>query len=657
MAKKNASWGFDTSDLEPTIRPQDDFYHHVHRRWMDANPIPETEARWGLFTKLRFDVEKQLKAIVTELDGRSDLPVKSPERKIRDFYRSGMDMKRRNALGISPLSALLNRIASVKDVDALQIIIADLELIGVSAPWGASVDQDMKASDTYALYLGQDGLGMPDRDYYLKDDAESVRVRDAYRTHIARVFQLMGRGKKDAETARDTVLALETKLARASMSKEDMRDPEKIYHKFSPAKLQKLTPHIDWSRYLTRIGGTKADYYLVLQPEFFVAVSDLFESVSLADWQTYLSFHLVNDYAGALSQSFIKQNFAFYSTTLSGVTAIKPLWRRALGSTNSALGEALGKLYVAKHFPPEAKKKMDVLVQDLFTAYEARLKSLDWMSPATKRKALKKLASFNCKIGYPKKWRSYTALEVKEHDYVGNLMRANTFEHKRQMRRLGTPMDYSEWLMYPQTVNAYYQPTMNDIVFPAAILQPPFFSFTADDALNYGSIGSVIGHEITHGFDDEGSKFDAKGNLKSWWTDEDRKRFMAKAKKVEKQFNTYEVADGLKVNGKLTLGENIADLGGLSIAYDAYQLHLARAGREDIDGLTPEQRFFIGFSIFERENARPEFTKMQVLTDPHSPGVFRINGPVSNFTAFYETYNVQKGDGHYRTPKDREMVW
>lgn len=657
MAKKDASWGFDVHELTPDIRPQDDFYHHVHRAWMDKNPIPKTEARWGSFQKLRFDVEKQLRALVEELDAKRTLPADSPARMVRDFYRSGMDMKRRNELGLAPLQPYLKKIESVTDATSLQKILAELHVLGVGALWGAGVDQDMKATEKYALYIGQDGLGMPDRDYYLKDDAESKRVRDAYREHVRKIFQLMGLTKAATEAARDTVLTIETVLAKASMSKEDMRDPDKIYHKHTRAALRKLAPAVDWDSYLARIGGQKAEYYLVMQPEFFRTMNEMLASVSIADWKTYCAYHLVNDYAGALSDPFVRQAFSFYSKTLTGTESMKPLWRRALSAVNGSLGEVLGKLYVERHFPPEAKKKMDLLVDDLFTAYEVRLRSLDWMTPATKRKALRKLASFNRKIGYPEKWKSYKGLVVKEGDYAGNLIRSSVYEHKRHMRRLGKPMDYAEWLMYPQTVNAYYQPTMNDIAFPAAILQPPFFSFTADDALNYGSIGTVIGHEITHGFDDEGSKFDAKGNLKSWWTAEDRKRFMAKAKKVEKQFDQYEVADGLKVNGKLTLGENIADLGGLSIAYDAYQIQLARTGRQDIDGLTPEQRFFIGFSLFERENARPEFTKTQVLTDPHSPAVFRINGPVSNFDAFYHSYGVKKGDAHFRTPKDREMVW
>ncbi len=539
----------------------------------------------------------------------------------------------------------------------LERVIAELHIMGVGVVWGAGVDQDMKASEKYALYLGQDGLGMPDREYYLKDDAESKRVRDAYQIHVEKLFKLMGFAVNDAHAARDTVLGIETRLAKASMRKEDMRDPENIYHKLTLPALRNLAPSVDWQQYVARIGGKNAPYYLVMQPEFFKEASSLLSEVTLPEWKTYLTFHLVNDYAGALSDAFGKQSFQFYGKVLTGTQSQKPLWRRVLSSVNGSLGEALGKIYVERHFPPEAKKKMDLLVDDLFTAYEARLRSLDWMTPPTKKKALQKLGTFNRKIGYPDKWKSYAGLEIQADDYAGNLMRSSAYEHKRHMKRLGKPMDYAEWLMYPQTVNAYYQPTMNDIAFPAAILQPPFFGFHFDDALNYGAIGAVIGHEITHGFDDEGSKFDAKGNLKSWWTPEDRKRFMAKAKKVEKQFDGYEVADGLKVNGKLTLGENIADLGGLSIAYDAYQLQLTRTGRKDIEGLSPEERFFIGFSLFERENSRPEFTKTQVLTDPHSPAVFRINGPVSNFGSFYDVFSVKKGDKHYRNPKDREMVW
>lgn len=654
---KKGSWGFDVRELDPKIRPQDDFYHHVHKKWMDKNLIPKTESRWGSFTILRYEVEKQVRALVETIAEQKSVPAKSAEQMVRDLYRSGMDMERRNALGLTPLAPLLSKIEKVRDMGGLQRIIAELHRLDIGVIWGTDVDQDMKNSQAYALYLGQDGLGLPEREYYLKDDAESRRVRDAYRIHVEKLFGLMGSNDAGAQDQRDTVLSIETALAKASMKKEDMRDPDKIYNKLTLAQLKRLAPSIDWDTYLRNIRGAKAKYYLVMQPEFFKAVDGMLGSVSIDDWKTYLSFHVVNDFAGALSDPFIKQSFSFYGKTLMGTKQLKPLWRRTLSSVNGSLGEVLGKLYVERHFPPEAKKKMDLLVDDLFTAYEARLRSLDWMTPATKKKALLKLASLNRKIGYPTKWRSYAGLVFREDEYVGNIFRSSEYEHRRAMKRLEKPLDRTEWHMYPQTVNAYYSPTMSDIVFPAAILQPPFFGFGFDDAINYGAIGAVIGHEITHGFDDEGSKFDAKGNLKSWWTPEDRKRFMAKAKKVEKQFDRYEVADGVKVNGKLTLGENIADLGGLSIAFDAYQLQLARTGRTDIDGLSPEERFFLSFSIFERENARDEFTKMQVLTDPHAPGIFRINGPVSNFEEFYKTYGVKKGDKHHRAPKDREMVW
>jgi len=657
MATRKTSWGFDVRELDPTIRPQDDFYHHVHKKWMAKNPIPKTESRWGSFNILRFETEKQLRVIVEELAAKKRLPAKSPERMVADLYRSGMDMERRNKLGLTPIAPLLKKIDSIKDNASLQKVLAELQRMGVGVLWGMDIDQDMKDSESYALYLGQDGLSLPDREYYLKNDAESLRVRNAYAVYVEKMFRHMGRSAKEAEAERDTLLLIETAIAKMSMKKEDMRDPDKIYHKFSRTALKKLAPGIDWDAYLERMSGQKAEYYLVLQPDFFKGASKMLTTVSIADWKTYLSFHVVNELAGALSDPFIKQSFSFYGKTLAGTKALKPLWRRTLSNVNGTLGEVLGKLYVERHFPPEAKKKMDLLVDDLFTAYEVRIKSLDWMTPATKRKALQKLASFNRKIGHPKKWRTYRGLDIRPDDYVGNILRATEYEHKRDMRRLGKPMDRAEWLMYPQTVDASYPTTKKEFVLPSAIIQPPSPNFPPRSPSNYGAIGTVIGHEITHGFDDEGSKFDAKGNLKSWWTAEDRTRFMTKAKKVEKQFDSYEVADGIKVNGKLTLGENIADLGGLSIAYDAYQLQLARTGRKDIDGLSPEERFYIGFSLFERENCRPEYTKMQVLSDPHSPALFRINGPLSNFSAFYETFGLKKTDKHFRTPKDREMVW
>lgn len=629
---------------------------------MKKHPIPKTESRWGSFMMLRYETDKRLRTILHDLENRKATPygtIKhgSPEQLVRDFYRSGMDMKRRNALGIEPIQKWRDEIQKIGSVKDLLALIASFHRIGVGVLWGGMIDQDSKQNENYIHHLYQDGLGMPDRDYYLKDDAESKRVRGAYTAYMESMWKLIGYPVKEAKRHTEVVMAIETKLAEASMNKVDARDADKTYHKKSVRELSTLAPTVDWKRYFAAIGGRNIASVVAMQPDFLRSVSKLIESVSIADWKVYFEWHLVNDFSGALSPKFIKKSFSFYGTVLTGTKVMKPLWRRTLGTVNGNLGELLGKIYVKRHFSPLAKRRMNIMVDDLFTAYEARLKNLDWMTPVTKRKALRKLRALTRKVGYPDKWKSYKGLLIKADDYFGNIIRTAEFEHRRQMRKLGRPIDRTEWFMYPQTVNAYFSPNMNDIVFPAAILQPPFFSLTADDAINYGSIGSVIGHEITHGFDDQGSKFDHKGNLKSWWTKADRKRFEKKAAIVVKQFDKYTVADGVKVNGKLTLGENIADLGGLSIALDAYKLALKRTGRRDIAGFTPEQRFMFGFSLFERETTRPEFQKTQVLTDPHSPSIFRVNGPLSNLEEFYESFGVQRGDKLYRESKDRTTVW
>ncbi|MBU6321372.1 M13 family metallopeptidase, partial [Patescibacteria group bacterium] len=619
--------------------------------------VPAHESRWGTFVMLRFKTERELRAILQDLLGLKRAAKGSPEQMIRDFYLSGMDMKRRNAAGLAPLEPLLKRVRAIATKKDLLDTIAYLHEAGVDVAWGAGIDHDDKDSEQYVLRVGQAGIGMPDRDYYLKDDVESKRVRAAYEAYVERLYRLMGRSVAEAKEETIALLAFETALAAASRKKEDLRDPHKNYNKMTIAKLGALAPAIAWPEYFRDIHAPRLSTLIVNQPEFMVAISKMVDETPLVAWKSYLELSIVDGFAGSLSTPFIRASFAFHGTALSGVKRIRPLWRRVLGVTNAYLGETLGQLYVAKHFPPDAKKRMLVIVDDLFTAYEARIKGLDWMSAATKKKALAKLKILNKKIGYPDKWKSYRGLEIRSDDYVGNIIRANIFEHRRELKKIGRPIRRWEWLMYPQTVNAYFYPNLNDIVFPAAILQPPFFNIVEDEALNYGCIGAVIGHEITHGFDDEGSKFDVKGNLENWWMTEDRARFDQRAEVVRKQFDRYVVADGVKVNGKLTLGENIADLGGLSIAYDAYQLELARRGRRNIDGFTPEQRFFIGFALFERENVRPEFEKTQVLTDPHSPGTFRINGPLSNFSAFYDAFGIKKGDKLYRPAADRTTVW
>jgi putative endopeptidase len=651
----NKGWGFNTRDINANVRPQDDFFTYASGLWMRRNPIPKNEARWGSFTMLRHATELQLQALVKKIAALRKVSKGSPEQMIRDFYRSGMDTSRRSLLGTKPLEPLLKRIEQIKKPADIGAAIAHIEKTDGGILWGIGVDQDMKDSEKYVLYFGQGGLGMPDRDYYLKDEPEMKRVRVAYEKHLVRLLELAGRRKEAREEAA-LVLEMETAIAKISMKKEDLRDVDKTYHKMKRTELKKLVPSVEWDTYL-RIVGANPKNVIVMQPEFFKGVEKLLTRYPIASWQVYLRTHLFNDWASALTPALEKESFNFYATVLAGTRQMKPVWRRVLRVVDGSLSELLGELYVKEYFPPDSKKKVERIVADLFRAYEARIQSLDWMSEATKKKAVQKLHQMNRKLGYPKKWKSYKGLVISPTDYVGNILRISTLEHKREMRRLSRPVDHAEWFMSPQTVNAYCSFGMNDIVFPAAILQHPFFEITADDAFNYGAIGAVIGHEITHGFDDQGSKFDGKGNRKTWWTPKDNAAYKRKAKRLITEFNGYEVESGLHVNGELTLGENIADLGGISIAFDAYQMRLRETGRQNIDGLTPEQRFFLAYAGTEREQERPEYRKTMVMTDPHSPSRFRVNGPLSNLPEFYAAFGVKKGDKLYRNPKDRAKIW
>jgi putative endopeptidase len=650
-----ATWGFDVRDIDAKVRPQDDFFHYASGTWMKKNPIPKTESRWGSFTMLRHATDAQLQSLLKKVIATKKVKAGSAEQMIRDLYRSGMDMERRRKIGLAPLAPLMKRVEALKKSEDIGTTIAHLERVGSGGIWGVGIDQDMQNSEKYIIHLGQGGLGMPDRDYYLNDDAESKRVRTAYEKHLVRMLELAGRRSQAREEAA-LVLEIETALAKISMKKEDLRDVDKTYHKKSLPELRKLAPTIDWSEYF-RILGDSPRHVIVMQPDFFKGVERLIHRYPITSWKTYLRTHIIGDFSNVLTPELEKESFAFYATVLTGTKHMKPLWRRILRVVNGGLSELLGELYVQEYFPAHAKKKVSVIVADLFRAYEARIKNLDWMTTPTKKKAIKKLNQMHRKLGYPDKWKSYTGLVITPDDYVGNVMRISAYENRRASRRLKKPVDHAEWFMSPQTVNAYCSFGMNDIVFPAAILQHPFFDVTADDAFNYGAIGSVIGHEITHGFDDQGSKFDGKGNRKTWWTRTDSARFTAKAKKLVTEFNGYTVAPGLHVNGKLTLGENIADLGGISIAFDAYQLRLALTGRADIEGYTPEQRFFLAYACTEREQERPEYRKTMVMTDPHSPSKFRVNGPLSNLPEFYDAFGVKKGDKLYRVPKDRAKIW
>ena len=646
-SKNKDYWGFDTKHMDRSVRPQDDLYRYANGRWLTTTKIPPTESRWGSFFTLRVNTEHQLKNLVKT----------TKQSQIRNMYASAMDMAARNKLGAKPIEPLRREIAGIQSQKDLQKALIKLSRLGLAGFWGEMIEQDLKDTTRYALFLWQGGLNMPDRDYYLLDKPEQVRVRTAYRQHIRNVLRLAKYKPQAINKAEEIIMALETRFARASMPKEDMRDPHKIYNKYTLPGLQRLSPAVAWEPYFAGIGAKRLPYVLVGQPEFFKEVSRMLKEIPLAQWKVFLDYDLLNSAAGMLSEPFIKETFWFYSQVLAGTKKMKPLWRRALGAVGATLGELVGKLYVAEHFPPQAKRTMDELVSDLFAVYEARIKQLDWMSGPTKKKAVKKLRTMERKIAYPKKWKSYAGLVIKKGDYAGNLLRSAEFEHKRELRKLGKPIDRHEWLMTPQTVNAYFNPPMNEIVFPAAILQWPFFDPKADAAINYAGIGSVIGHEMTHGFDDEGSKFYHQGNLKNWWRKDDRQRFEKRARLIVAQANAHQVEPGVHLNGKLTLGENIADLGGLVIAWDAYQSYLKKHGRRDIQGFSPEQRFFLGFAQMERELSRPEVKKLAALTDPHAEAPFRINNPVANFAPFAEVFKVKKSDKLYRDPKQRAEIW
>jgi len=642
-------WGFDVQTIDPNVRPQDDFYLYANGTWLKKTKIPPEESRWGSFHILRTYTEHQMKVIVDELQKKRNFKKGTPEQMVKDFYLSAVDMKRRNTLGSTPIDSLRKKVAGLTDQTKLVPMIAYLHRIGVSGVWCTFVDQDSKESTRYALHLWQGGLGMPERDYYLLDLPEQKRVRDAYIVHIDRVLKLAGYSPTQRGEAQQIVMKIETRLAKASMKKEDLRDPQKVYHKIKPSAF--------WLDYLKLLGAGVPSSVIMGQLDFFKEAIKMLSEIPLSEWKVYLDFHVVNDFSGVLSEPFIKESFNFYSKVLRGTKKMKPLWRRALTSTSSALDEPFGKLYVAKFFSEESKKKMDELVSDLFEIYEERMKRLEWMSVKTRKKAIEKLQAMNRKIAYPKKWDIYKGVSIDARDYFGNVERIHIYEHKKTMRKLSRGIDRDEWFMSPQQVNAYFAPSLNDIVFPAAILQWPFFDFSSDDALNYAGIGSVIGHEMTHAFDDQGSQFDINGNLNNWWTKEDRKLFDKRGALVVRQADLHEVMEGIFMSGKLTLGENIADLGGLVISYDAYQRFLSRNGRSDIDGLSPEKRFFLAFAQLERELRTPEMAKIQALTDPHADAKFRINGPLSNFDPFYEHFSLTKKDKLFIEKNKRARIW
>ena len=647
--------GIDTQYIDPSVRAQDDFFTYLNGKWLKATDIPADKSSWGTFAKLRDDIQPQVRTIIES--AQADKKAGPDARKIGDLYASYMNEAKREQLGYKPLAGELAQIRALKDKKAVPGLVGHLSKIGVSTPYAIRVGQDARESTRYAAYVGQRGLGLPDRDYYLKmDDARMVDIRAKYVKHIETMLGLVGRS--DAAGAARDIMAFETELAKVQWTRVENRDPVKRYNKMSIAKLGELTPGFDWKAATAAAGvGSKIDYVIVNQPSYLSGMSQVIDKTELATLKSYFEWQLVRGYAEYLSKPFVDENFKFYSTTLNGIAENRPVWKQAVSTVEGVLGEAVGKQYVQQHFPAERKARMDELVKNLVEAYRQSIATLDWMGPETKKEAQAKLAKFTPKIGYPNQWRDYSALTIKRDDLVGNVMRASAFDYNRGVGKLGRPIDREEWGMTPQTVNAYYSSTMNEIVFPASILQPPFFDMRADDAVNYGAIGAVIGHEIGHGFDDSGSQSDGDGNLRDWWSADDRAKFKAKTGLLVKQFSGYAPIPGYNVNGELTLGENIGDNSGVAIAYKAYKISLGGKAAPVIDGLTGDQRFFMGFAQVWRVKMRDEAMINQVKTDPHSPGIFRANGTLMNQPAFYEAFGVKEGDKMYLAPKDRVSIW
>ncbi len=647
--------GIELANLDKNIRPQDNFYRYVNGGWLKNNTVPGDKTAIGSFYDLRDKADADVRAIIEELAATENLTKGSDEQKVADLFRSYMDSETRNSLGITPIKPILNAISSLKSKTELAAFFGKYQAVGVGSPLGFYISVDAKNSSRYATHIWQSGLGLPDKDYYFNETERYTALRAGYLTHIENMFNLAG--FNNSKTAAQTIMSIETKLANYHWTRVQTRDSEKRYNKFDVAKLTSLANAFDWSAYLAGQGVTKQKDIIINQPDFIEGFGKVFADTSLSDWQTYLTFHTLSHFATYLTSDIDKENFDFYSKQLSGRQEQRPQWKRGVSIVNSNLGEVIGKVYVSRHFAPEAKSRMSQLVENLRSAYGQSIDELKWMSADTKKAAHVKLASFTPKIGYPDKWEDYTALEIKPDDLIGNTLRSARLAHDKRVAKLGGPIRKWEWGMTPQTVNAYYNPTVNEIVFPAAILQAPFFNMEADDAVNYGGIGAVIGHEMGHGFDDQGSKYDAKGNLRNWWTEQDLKEFSARTKALVEQYANYQVFENLNVNGELTLGENIGDLSGVTIAYKAYKASLKGKKAPIIDGLTGDQRFFMGYAQIWRSKIVEKSMRNRVATDPHSPGEFRALGSLSNMNEFYDAFNVTEGDAMYIAPDKRVKIW
>ncbi|WP_309614402.1 M13-type metalloendopeptidase [Flavobacterium sp.] len=652
--KEELTSGITKKNMDTKVKPGDNFADYVNGTWNKNTKIPADKASYGAFDLLYDQSQKDVKAII-ENAAKGNNADGSDEQKIGDYYASFMNRKDRNAKGITPIQSELKTIDAIANYTDLASYFGTSNRTGVTNPFNISVSQDSKNPNEYALTTWQSGLGLPEREYYTATDAKMVDIRKKYVAHVEMMLQLCNI-ENPAENAAK-IMALETTIASSHMKKEDTRDVVKLYNKYNTADLKTLTPDFDWAAMLKTAGMDKEKTIIISQVDYTKSLNNIIKNTPLDTWKTYLKWGLIKRNANRLNTALDNQSFAFYGKTLYGVEKQEEDWKRGVNGVNGAMGEMVGKVYVEKHFSPEAKERMVTLVKNLLKAYAESIKKLDWMSTDTKKQALAKVDKFLIKIGYPDTWRDYSSLKIAKNDLYGNSVRANEFEYQRNLSKLGKPVDRTEWLLTPQTVNAYYNPTLNEIVFPAAILQPPFFDLNADDAVNYGGIGAVIGHEIGHGFDDQGSAFDGDGVMKNWWTDADLKAFKAKTAALETQYNGFKAFPDLNVNGAFTLGENIGDLGGLSIAIKAYKASLNGKEAPVMDGFTGMQRVFLGWGQVWGEKTREEALRSQIAGDPHSPAKFRINGVVRNVPEFYEAFNIKPTDSLYLAPEKRVKIW
>lgn len=654
--------GINLAYMDTTTTPQQDFFRYVNGAWLDSTEIPNDRSRWGSFDELRQRTDEDALALLEKTASSEDLDGSTDQGKAVFLYKSIMDTVNRNAQGVEPVKPYLAKIDAIQSKEDLQKFLIEMSEYGSAGFFSFGVGADSKNSDMNAAYLNPSGLGLPERDYYLLDDSDSKDKRKKYKVYIADMLQYIDYTEEEAKKAAETILAFETKLAEPRLDKVERRDARNTYNPMTIAELQKLTPAMQWNAYFEGIGAKNLDTVIVSQPKYMKALQQILTENSIDDWKTYLKWDFFNGAAPTLTTQLERESWEFYSKALRGAKEQRPRNERALGTINGVLGEALGKLYVEEHFPPQAKETAREMVDNIIKAYENRISNLSWMSEDTKKKALEKLSTFNVKIGYPDTWKDYSELEIQSPEdggsYFQNMLNAQKWRVADNMADLGQPVDKTEWFMSPQTVNAYYNPRYNEIVFPAAILQPPFYDYKADAAVNYGGIGAVIGHEISHGFDDSGARFDAEGNLNNWWTDKDLEQFEDLGSELAEQYSAIEVLDSVYINGKFTLGENIGDLGGVNAAYDGLQIHLNENGNPgEIDGFTPEQRFFLSWATVWRTKMREEALRNRIKTDSHSPGMYRAYVPLQNIDAWYGAFAIKEGDAMYIKPENRVRIW